>query len=149
MEDGKVPDRLGGAADGTPVADGVVEFETEVERVFGEGLAMDDSSVGAQIAAKGAHYEVLIQGPKALGRDASTMTADIDGLAHFESDAVRKVQANKHPLRDAGFGALAGRGIGHGRTNAPIISSGAARAIVQRDKEEDSQVQVSEDRKAR
>jgi hypothetical protein len=63
------------------------------------------------------------------------MTADVDGLAHLESVPVRKVEANKHPLRDAGFGALAGRSIGHGRTNPLIISSGAPQAIVQRDKE--------------
>lgn len=110
-------EKLLGATGAGPIADRIVQFEAETVRVFCKGFAANDASIGAEIAAEGAEQQVLIGSPETLRGDACAVAADIDGLRHFEAGAVGERQANKHPLGDAFFGALACGGVGHGHKN--------------------------------
>lgn len=74
---------------------------------------MSHPSVRGEIAAQRAKREVLIELQAFPGGDARAVAANVDGLGHLEVAAIGKVQANKHPLGDAFFGALTGEVVEH------------------------------------
>ena len=87
---------------------------------------MSDPGVGGEVAAEGADHEVLIGLPEFFAGDASTVTANVDGLRHFEA-AVMKRQTKERAHGDAVFVA-APSGDSRQRSKAPIGGFGESRA---------------------